>query len=90
MSHVKAGGTAKNLRDSKPKYLGVKVHDGQQAKNGSIIVRQRGSKILAGAGTKMGRDHTIYAVKDGTVRFGSKRKTSFDGNSKRLKVATIV
>lgn len=90
MSHVKAGGTAKNLTDSKPKYLGVKVHDGQKAQNGSIIVRQRGSKILSGTGTKMGRDHTIYAIKDGVVKFTTKRKINYNGNTKRLRMATVV
>lgn len=90
MSHVKAGGTAKNLTDSKPKFLGVKVHDGQTAKNGSIIVRQRGTKILPGTGTRLGRDHTIYSIKAGVVKFTEKRKQSFNGTYKRLKVASVI
>lgn len=89
MSKVKAGGTAKNLRDSNPKMLGVKVADGQTAKVGSIIVRQRGTKILPGKNVDMGRDHTLYATKEGTVKFGSKRKTGFNGQTKRLKVANV-
>ena len=59
MAHKKAGGSAKNLRDSQPKYLGIKLSDGQKAQRGSIIVRQRGTRILAGRNTRLGRDHTI-------------------------------
>lgn len=84
MSTVKAAGTAKNLTDSNPKYLGTKLHDGEAAKVGSIIVRQRGSKILPGTNTAIGKDHTIYAVKDGVVKFGSRRKTNFDGKIQRF------
>lgn len=90
MAHKKAGGTAKNLRDSKPKYLGVKIYDGQKAQMGSIIVRQRGTKMLPGSNVKLGRDHTIYAVKDGTVKFTTKRKTNFDGQTKVLSVVSVV
>jgi len=89
MSHVKSGGSTKNLRDSKPKFLGIKLADGQEANAGSIIVRQRGTKILAGKNTRLGRDHTIYAEKAGKVRFSSKRKTGFDGQTRRAKVANI-
>ena len=59
MAHRKAGGTAKNLRDSNPKYLGTKLADGQKAQSGSIIVRQRGTVIMAGNNVSMGRDHTL-------------------------------
>jgi len=78
MATKKAAGSAKNLRDSNPKYLGTKVHDGQKAQIGSIIVRQRGSVILPGKNVRMGKDHTLYAVKDGIVKFGMTRKTSFN------------
>jgi len=80
MAHRKAGGTAKNLRDSNPKYLGTKLADGQKAQIGSIIVRQRGTKIMAGDNVGVGKDHTLFALKDGTVKFGRKRKTGFDGS----------
>ena len=78
MAHRKAGGTAKNLRDSNPKYLGTKLADGQKAQAGSVIVRQRGTAIMAGNGVGLGKDHTLFALKDGIVKFGSKRKTSFN------------
>ena len=73
MAHVKATGTAKNLRDSKPKMLGVKVYGNQRVQAGGIIVRQRGQKYRAGENTKIGRDHTIIALKSGTVIFKKKR-----------------
>lgn len=79
MSKVKAGGTSKNLKDSKPKFLGVKIADGQKAKAGSIIIRQRGTRYLSGANTDIGKDHTIFALKEGVVKFSNKRKTRFDG-----------
>ena len=90
MAHRKAGGTAKNLRDSNPKYLGVKLADGQSAITGSIIVRQRGTVILAGTNVSMGRDHTLFALRPGTVKFGSRRKTSFHGATVVKKVVNVV
>lgn len=79
MATKKAAGSAKNLRDSKPKYLGIKRAAGQLAKVGQIIVRQRGTRIEAGAGTKVGKDHTIFAVTDGIVAFRNIRKKRFNG-----------
>ena len=90
MAHRKAGGTAKNLRDSNPKYLGIKLSDGQMAQPGSIIVRQRGTAIMAGANVSIGRDHTLFALKPGTVKFSSKRKTSFNGSSQVRKIVSVV
>lgn len=90
MAHRKAGGTAKNLRDSNPKYLGTKLADGQKAQSGSIIVRQRGTVIMAGNNVSMGRDHTLFALKPGTVKFGSKRKVSFNGKTVVKKVVNVV
>ncbi|HCY17819.1 MAG: 50S ribosomal protein L27 [Candidatus Nomurabacteria bacterium GW2011_GWF2_35_12] len=90
MAHRKAGGTAKNLRDSNPKYLGTKLADGQKAQSGSIIVRQRGTVIVAGNNVSMGRDHTLFALKSGTVKFGSRRKTSFNGRTIAKKVVNVV
>ena len=75
MAHVKVAGTAKNLRDSKPKMLGVKVYGNQYVKKGGIIVRQRGQKYRAGANTQMGKDHTIFAMKEGRVEYKMKRIT---------------
>lgn len=69
MAHKKGLGSSKNGRDSNPKYLGVKMFDGQAVEAGNIIVRQRGTKFRPGAGTLIGRDDTIFAVRAGTVAF---------------------
>ncbi len=90
MAHRKAGGTARNLRDSNPKYLGTKIADGQKAQTGSIIVRQRGTKILAGKNVGLGKDHTLFALTDGTVSFRETRKTRFDGNVTKKKVVDVL
>ncbi|MCX6789953.1 MAG: 50S ribosomal protein L27 [Candidatus Kaiserbacteria bacterium] len=90
MASTKAGGSAKNLNDSNPKYLGVKLSDGSQAKPGAIIVRQRGTKIEAGKNVKIGKDHTLYSVADGKVSFRTKRKTSFTGHSMMKKVVDVI
>lgn len=89
MAHRKAGGSAKNLQDSNPKYLGTKLYDGQKAKSGSVIVRQRGTKILPGENVAVGKDHTLFAKKDGIVKFTSARKTNFTGEIKRKKKVSI-
>lgn len=89
MSHVKAGGSTKNLRDSNPQFLGVKLHDGEKAETGNIIVRQRGTKVLAGKNTKLGKDHTIFAAKGGTVKFSSARKKNFNGKIIRRKIVEV-
>ncbi|MFA6585713.1 MAG: 50S ribosomal protein L27 [Candidatus Paceibacterota bacterium] len=90
MAHRKAGGTAKNLRDSNPKYLGTKLADGQKAQSGSIIIRQRGTVIMAGNNVSIGKDHTLFALKPGTVKFGSKRKVSFNGKTVVKKTVNII
>jgi large subunit ribosomal protein L27 len=69
MAHKKAGGSSRNGRDSESKRLGVKLFGGQQVKAGSIIVRQRGTRFHNGANVGCGRDHTLFALKDGEVRF---------------------
>lgn len=89
MSKTKAGGSTKNLRDSKPKYLGTKLYDGEKAQIGSVLVRQRGTKILPGKNTRAGKDHTIFATKDGTVKYTEKRKTGFNSQTRRFKVANV-
>jgi large subunit ribosomal protein L27 len=90
MSTKKAGGTAKNLRDSQPKYLGVKKGDGQSVKTGQIIVRQRGTKIEAGKNVKVGSDHTLFAMRDGKVAFRTAKKTRFDGQIVLKKMVDVV
>jgi large subunit ribosomal protein L27 len=89
MAHRKAGGTAKNLRDSNAQYLGIKLSDGQKARPGAIIVRQRGTVFMAGNNVGLGKDHTLFALKDGTVKFGSRRKTSFNGKTVVKKVVNV-
>lgn len=90
MAHTKAGGSAKNLNDSNPKYLGVKRADGQKVATGEIIVRQRGTAIMAGKNVGLGKDHTIFAMKDGVVKFASKRKRNFDGKTTRRRIVSVV
>lgn len=79
MASKKAGGTAKNLTDSNAQYLGVKLFAGQVAKEGAIIVRQRGNKFVAGAHVGEGKDHTLFALKRGVVSFKPVRKIAYDG-----------
>lgn len=69
MAHKKGVGSSRNGRDSNPKYLGVKVYGGQAIEAGNIIVRQRGTQFHAGNGVGLGRDHTLFALVDGTVKF---------------------
>ena len=89
MAHRKAGGSAKSLRDSKPKYLGVKRADGQKVKTGEIIVRQRGLKVLAGKNIGIGKDHSLFSKIDGTVSFNKKRKTNFTGKSQKRTIVSV-
>jgi large subunit ribosomal protein L27 len=72
MAQKKGGGSTRNGRDSKPKMLGVKVYGGQAVSAGAIIVRQRGTQFHAGTNVGMGRDHTLFALVDGTVSFDVK------------------
>jgi len=72
MAQKKGGGSTRNGRDSQPKMLGVKVFGGQNILAGSIIVRQRGTKFHAGTNVGMGKDHTLFALIDGTVSFAVK------------------
>ena len=74
MAHKKAGGSTRNGRDSNPKYLGVKRYGGELVTSGSIIVRQRGTKMRPGRNVGMGTDHTLFSLIDGTVRFAVKGK----------------
>jgi large subunit ribosomal protein L27 len=90
MASTKAGGSSKNLRDSNPKYLGVKLADGAKARPGMVIVRQRGTKVEAGKNVRVGKDHTLFAIAAGTVSFRTKRKTNFDGRTVAKKVADVL
>ncbi|WP_226621425.1 50S ribosomal protein L27 [Alloyangia pacifica] len=69
MAHKKAGGSSRNGRDSAGRRLGVKLYGGQSANPGNIIIRQRGTKFWPGEGVDMGKDHTIFAVAEGSVKF---------------------
>ena len=82
MATKKSAGTTKNGRDSGPRYLGIKLYAGEKAKVGSIIVRQEGLNTLAGRNTALGKDYTIYSLKEGQVEFGTKRKMGFNNKSK--------
>ncbi len=90
MAHKKAQGAAKNLNDSNPQYLGTKLYAGQLAKAGAIIVRQRGTKIMPGTFVGVGKDHTLYALREGIVKFTNKRKMNFDGTKTVRKAANII
>jgi len=90
MAHRKAGGSAHNLRDSNPKYLGVKLYAGETARPGAIIIRQRGTKFLPGENVMLGKDHTIFSITDGKVQFTEKRVKKFDGSVSRKKVVNVV
>lgn len=77
MAHKKGQGSSRNGRDSLPKMLGVKIYGGQQVKPGMIIVRQRGTRYHAGRNVGMGRDHTLFALTEGVVKFSNEgRKIS--------------
>lgn len=89
MAHKKSAGASKNGRDSGPKYLGIKVVPGEKIKVGSILVRQRGTDILPGKNVRLGRDHTIFALKDGVVALTYRRKTHFDNKVFRKKVISV-
>ena len=79
MSHTKGGGTTRNIKDSPGQRLGVKVYGGQAIKTGGIIVRQRGMNKIAGPGTKVGKDFTIFATRDGKVTFKKTKVARFSG-----------
>jgi large subunit ribosomal protein L27 len=74
MAHKKAGGSTRNGRDSNPKYLGVKRYGGEAVLAGNILVRQRGTRFHAGANVGVGRDHTLFALSDGKVKFEQRGK----------------
>ncbi len=89
MAHTKSAGSSKYGRDSQPKYLGIKKSDGSRVKIGDIVVRQRGKRFLAGVGIKQGGDDTLFAIRDGIVRFRTGRKTRFDGTIRRVSTVRV-
>jgi large subunit ribosomal protein L27 len=90
MAHKKSAGTTKNGRDSNPKYLGVKLTQGDMAQPGSIIIRQRGTDVLPGKGVSIGKDHTIFSLISGKVVFGTKRKKHFDNTTHIKKTVSVI
>ncbi len=90
MAHKKAGGSSKLGRDSESKRLGVKLQDGQYAKAGAIIVRQRGTKYHIGENVKLGTDHTIFASVTGLVKFSTKKLRKFNNQLKSTKIVSVV
>ena len=90
MSHVKAGGTAKNVHDSPGQRLGVKLFGGQKVKVGQVIVRQVGMTKRPGDGTKMSRNFTIHAARDGIVQFKSRKVRLFSGKSVRRTEVSVI
>ncbi len=81
MSHVKAGGSAKNIHNNAGARLGVKRYGGQKVANGEVIIRQTGSTKIAGPGTYLSRNFTIHAAQDGVVTFKKVKKGSFTGRT---------
>jgi large subunit ribosomal protein L27 len=90
MATRKAAGTAKNLTDSNAQYLGIKKHDGEVVSAGNIILKQRGSKIMAGKNTKYANDWSVVAMKEGVVKYASKRHTNFDNTQKVKKIVNVI
>lgn len=89
MAKTKATGATKLGRDSLPKYLGVKIFEGQKVKTGMIIVKQRGTKFWPGKNVGKGGDDTLYAEKSGIVKFKTKRKKRFDKSQRIIKIVNV-
>lgn len=90
MSHVKGAGTAKNLKDSPGQRLGVKLFGGQAVSIGGVIVRQRGTRMEAGEGVGVGVDHTLFALRDGFIKFSISQITKFTGRKVRRTIVSVV
>ena len=89
MAHRKAGGSTQLGRDSQSKRLGVKKYGGEKVQTGNIIVRQRGTKFRAGKNVKRGGDDTLFAMKDGAVKFASKKIVKFTGRLEKSKFVSV-
>lgn len=90
MAHTKSGGSTKLGRDSESKRLGVKKTHGEAVAAGQIIIRQRGTRVLAGKNVRRGADDTLYAAIDGVVNFRQTKKIKFDGNRRYAKQVSVV
>ena len=90
MAHKKAGGSTSLGRDSVSKRLGVKIYDGQSAKAGNIIVRQRGQEVRPGNNVQQGKDYTLFSTIDGFVRFYAKKVKKFNGKLEHTKFVEII
>ena len=90
MAHKKAGGSTSLGRDSASKRLGVKLFGGQKVSAGNVIIRQRGTKYEPGKNVKLGSDDTIYAIRNGIVKFSNKMLRGFNGNLKRKTIVNVV
>lgn len=89
MSHVKAGGSSKNVHDSPGQRLGVKLYGGQKVRTGQVIVRQTGMTKRAGDGTFMSRNYTIHAARDGMVAYHTRKVRRFTGKTVRRTEVTV-
>ena len=89
MAHKKAGGSTQNIRDSKPKYLGVKKFGGEKVAAGNVIVRQKGMKYEPGANVYAAKDFTIHASVDGKVKFEEKQILKFNAQKKRKTIVAV-
>ncbi len=89
MAKTKATGATKLGRDSQPKYLGIKLSEGEKATVGSILIRQRGTKFFPGRNVKRGGDDTLYSLKEGSVRFTTKRKKRFNNTQRKVKIVNV-
>ena len=90
MAHTQSGGSTKLGRDSRAKRLGIKIQDGGKAMKGQIIVRQRGTRYLPGKSIGVGADDTLFAMKDGVVKFTTRIKQKFDGRTRRATVVSVI
>ena len=90
MAHKKAGGSSKLGRDSAGRRLGVKLNQGQLAKTGAIIIRQRGTKYHPGKNVKKGKDDTLYAMITGLVKFSNRKLRKFNGQLKMAKIVNVL
>ncbi|MDO8470645.1 MAG: 50S ribosomal protein L27 [bacterium] len=90
MSTTKSAGSTRLGRDSRPKYLGVKLFAGEKAKVGQILIRQRGTKWVPGKNVRKGSDDTLYAMKEGLVSFKETRKLAFNNTQRFVKVISVL
>lgn len=90
MAHKKAGGSTSLGRDSQSKRLGVKLSDGQSAKKGAIIVRQRGTRFHPGKNVMRGNDDTLFATIEGKVKFSTRKKRAFTGKLRPVKIVNVI